>query len=47
MTVKTHMMLSYHTPEPGATPILFHSKLVEATFLQKNEFYFNQSKCRI
>ena len=43
-TLKTHLILSYHTPAPGATPILFHLKLVEAISLQKNEIYFNQGK---
>ena len=42
MTLKTHMILSYHTPVPGATPILFHPKLVEIISLQKNKIYFNQ-----
>ena len=27
MILKTHMILSYHTPAPEATPILFHPKL--------------------
>ena len=44
MTLKTHLILSYHTPAPGATPILFHLKSVEAISLQKSEIYFNQKK---
>ena len=44
MTLKPHMILSYHTTTPGATPILFHPKLVEAISPQKNEIYFNQRK---
>ena len=43
-TLKTHLILSYHTPASGATPILFHLKLVEVIPLQKNEIYFNQGK---
>ena len=43
-TLKTHLILSYHTPAPGATPILFHLKLVEAISIQKNEIYFKQGK---
>ena len=43
-TLKTHLILSYHTPAPGATLILFHLKLFEAISLQKNEIYFNQGK---
>ena len=43
-TLKTHLILSYHTPAPEATPILFHLKLVEAMSLQKNEIYCNQGK---
>ena len=44
MTSKLQMILSCHTPAPGATPILFQTKLVEAIYLQSNELYFNQSK---
>ena len=44
MTLKTHMILSYYTPAPGPTPILFRPKCVEASSLQKNEIYFNQRK---
>ena len=43
-TLKTHLILSYHTPALGATPILFHLKLVEAISLQKNEIFFSQGK---
>ena len=43
-TLKTHLILSYYTPAPGATPMLFHLKLVEAISLQKNEIYFSQGK---
>ena len=43
-TLKTHLILSCHTPAPRATPILFHLKLVEAISPQKNEIYFNQGK---
>ena len=42
MTLKTHMILSYHTTAAGATPTLFRQKWVEAISLQKNEF--NQKK---
>ena len=42
-TLKTQLILSY-TPAPGATPISFHLKLVEAISLQKNEIYFHQGK---
>ena len=42
MTLKTQYILSYHTPTPGATPILFHPKLVEAISLQKNEIFLNR-----
>ena len=34
MILKTHMMPSYQTPA-GATPILFHPKLVEAIFYNR------------
>ena len=44
MTSKLQMILSCHTPAPGATPILFQTKLVETISLQDNELYFNQSK---
>ena len=41
MTLKTHMILSYYTPAPEATQILFHPKCVDAISLQKNEIYFS------
>ena len=44
MPLKTHIILPYHTPAAGATPILFHPKQVEAISLQKNEIYFSQQK---
>ena len=42
MAFKTHIIVSYHTPAAGATPVLFHPNRVEAIFLQKSEF--NQKK---
>ena len=36
--------MSYHTPAPGATTILFHPKFAQAIFLQKSEIYFSQRK---
>ena len=44
MTLKTDMILSYYTPAPTATAILFHPKWVQAISLQKNKLYFNQRK---
>ena len=39
-----HDTVISYTPVQGATPRLFHPKLVEAISLQKNEIYFNQTK---
>ena len=42
MTLKTHIILSYHAQEPVDTPIMFHPKIIEAISLQKNEIQFSQ-----
>ena len=48
MTLKTQIIPSYHTPAPGATPILLHPKLVETISLQTaEEWYLFQSKAII
>ena len=42
MTLKTYIILSYHTSAPATTSILFHPKIGEAISLQKNQIYLNQ-----
>ena len=44
MTMKTHMILSYYTPPPGATPTLFHPKQVKAVCFSTKEWNLFQSK---
>ena len=45
MTLKTNViLLSYYTPAPGAIPILFHPKWVEAVCFSTKELNLFQSK---